>query len=123
MPRAQYVHRTRPTRGDVIQRAYGLEVPKGLEEVCDPRRLALIVYDMQIGILGQIRERATLTANVAQVLRAARDAGVRTFFSRHMSLPKELRGVFSCEWRWHGSESAPSMTFGQGFCETLRPFN
>src|SRR5262247_216077 len=77
-----------------MQRAYGLQVPQSLEEVCDPGRLALIVYDMQVGILSQIRESAAVTANVVEVLRAARHAGVRIFFSRHMSLPKELMGVF-----------------------------
>jgi nicotinamidase-related amidase len=81
-------------RGDVMQRAYGLQVPQSLDEVCDPHRLALIVYDMQVGILEQIRDGAAVTANVVEVLRAARDAGVRVFFSRHMSLPKELMGVF-----------------------------
>src|SRR5262245_16532805 len=81
-------------RGDVMQRAYGLEVPQSLEEVCDPHRLALIVYDMQVGILEQIDDGAAVTAKVAEVLRAARDAGVRIFFSRHMSLPTELMGVF-----------------------------
>lgn len=77
-----------------MQRAYGLQVPQSLEEVCDPRRLALIVYDMQVGIIGQIPEGAAVTAKVAAVLQIARDAGVRVFFSRYMSLPKELMGVF-----------------------------
>jgi nicotinamidase-related amidase len=77
-----------------MQRAYGLQVPQSLEEVCDPHRLALIVYDMQVAILGQIRESATVTAKVAAVLQTARDAGVRVLFSRYMSLPKELMGVF-----------------------------
>src|SRR5262249_5456798 len=77
-----------------MQRAYGLQVPQSLEEVCDPHRLALIVYDMQVGILDHIREGATVTAKVAEVLQEARDAGVRIFFSRYMSLPKELMGVF-----------------------------
>jgi len=77
-----------------MQRAYGLQVPQSLEEVCDPGRLALIVYDMQVGILSQIRESAAVTANVVEVLRAARAAGLRIFFSRHMSLPKEIMGVF-----------------------------
>src|SRR5215813_14503457 len=49
---------------------------------------------MQVGILGQIREGAAVTAKVTEVLRAARDAGLRVFFSRYMSLPKELMGVF-----------------------------
>jgi len=76
-----------------MQRAYGLQVPQSLEEVCDPHRLALTVYDMQVGILSQIREGAAVTAKVAEVLRAARDARLRIFFSRYMSLPKELMGV------------------------------
>jgi hypothetical protein len=31
---------------------------------------------------------------VTAVLGAAREAGVRTFFMRHVSLPKEVMGVF-----------------------------
>src|SRR5262249_54456456 len=81
-------------RGNTMQRAYGLQVPQSLEEACDPHHLALIVYDMQVGILAQISEGAAVTAKVADVLRSARDAGVRIFFSRPMSLPKELMGVF-----------------------------
>ncbi len=77
-----------------MERGYGLEVPQTLEEACDPRRLALIVYDMQIGILRQLKDAATITSAVIEVLQAARDAGVRVFFLRHMSLPKELMGVF-----------------------------
>ncbi len=77
-----------------MQRAYGLEVPQDLKEACDPRRLALIVYDMQVGVLRQIHGGDAVTANVAEVLRAAREAGIRDFFLRHMSLPKGLMGVF-----------------------------
>jgi hypothetical protein len=29
-----------------VQRAFGLEIPQTLEEVCRPERLALLVYDM-----------------------------------------------------------------------------
>jgi biuret amidohydrolase len=77
-----------------LQRAYGLEVPQNLKEACDPRRLALIVYDMQVGILRQIQGGDAVTAKVAELLRVAREAGIRVFFFRHMSLPKELMGVF-----------------------------
>jgi len=65
-----------------------------LEEACDPRRVALIVYDMQVGILRHIERSADLIANVVRVLMAAHQAGVRVFFMRHRSLPKELMGVF-----------------------------
>jgi biuret amidohydrolase len=76
-----------------VQQAYKLTIPQSLKEACDPARLALIVYDMQVGILSQIADGDAVTANVAAVLRAARKAGVRILFSRHLSLPKELMGV------------------------------
>ena len=77
-----------------MQRAFGLDIPQTLPDVCDPKRLALIVYDMQVGIVKQIAQGAEITAKVAQVLEAARSAGIRVIFTRHMSLPKELMGVF-----------------------------
>ena len=77
-----------------MQRSQGLDIPQSLEDACTPQRLALIVYDMQIGVLRQISNAAEVTAKVAEVLTAARAAGVRVFFMRHMSLPKPLMGVF-----------------------------
>jgi nicotinamidase-related amidase len=79
---------------DIVQNAFGLEIPQTLDEACDPRRLALIVYDMQIGVLQQIKDAAAVTAKVVEVLQAARQVGIRVFFMRHMSLPKPLMGVF-----------------------------
>jgi nicotinamidase-related amidase len=70
-----------------------LQIPESLEEVCDPGRLALIVYDMQVGVVGQLDDGPEVVARVVTVLEAARQAGVRVFFTRHMSLPKELMGV------------------------------
>ncbi len=77
-----------------MQQAFGLNIPQTLHDVCDPRRLALIVYDMQVGIVKQIADGPQITAKVVQVLQAARAAGIRIFFTRHMSLPKELMGAF-----------------------------
>jgi nicotinamidase-related amidase len=76
-----------------MERAYGLEIPESLDEACDPARLALLVYDMQVGILRQLRDGAEIVARVADVLDAARDAAIRIVFTRHMSLPNELAGV------------------------------
>jgi len=76
-----------------MQRAFGLDIPQTLNDVCDPTRLALVVYDMQIGILNQIENGQQITDRVVRVLAAAREAGIRVFFTRHMSLPKELMGV------------------------------
>jgi len=78
-----------------MKRIHGLDLPQSLEEVCDPQRLALVVYDMQIGILKQIKNPEAVVVKVSRVLEAARGAGVRTFFMRHMSLPKELMGAFA----------------------------
>jgi nicotinamidase-related amidase len=77
-----------------MENAYGLQIPQKLEEACDPRRTALLVYDMQVGIIRQLRDGAEITARVKLVLDAARAAGLRVFFMRHMSLPKEAAGVF-----------------------------
>ena len=77
-----------------MEHGFGLEIPQTLEEACDPRRLALVVYDMQIGIMGQLPNGGEVIERVVEVLAAARRAGVRTFFMRHMSLPVELAGVF-----------------------------
>jgi hypothetical protein len=87
---------------------YGFDIPRSLEDVCDPRRLALIVYDMQIGILRQIANGAEITARVAAVLAAAREAGVRIVFMRHLSMPKELMGVvqFRMAMAWQRAERA-----------------
>jgi len=73
---------------------HGLSIPGSLQEVVNPRDTALIVYDMQVGIVHQIKNGQEITDRVARVLGAARSAGVRTFFTRHMSLPKSLMGAF-----------------------------
>jgi biuret amidohydrolase len=77
-----------------MERAYGLEIPQNLAETCNPRRTALLVYDMQVGIIGQIQGGPELVARVKVVLEAVRAVGLRVFFMRHMSLPKEASGVF-----------------------------
>src|SRR6266478_6961000 len=81
-------------QGKAMKEIFGIPVQQTLQEVCDPSRLALLVYDMQVGIVSQLKGSEPVTARVAQVLAAARQAGVRTFFTRHMSLPKELMGAF-----------------------------
>ena len=77
-----------------MKRAYGLDVPETLAEALDPDRTALIVYDMQVGIMRQLPRATEITAKVADLLAAVRHAGIRTCFLRHTSLPKNLMGVF-----------------------------
>ncbi len=47
-----------------MERAFGLEIPQSVEDACDPRRVALIVYDMQVGILRHIERRAKLSSGL-----------------------------------------------------------
>jgi nicotinamidase-related amidase len=77
-----------------VKQAFGIDIPRTLEDVCDARRLALVVYDMQVGIKQQLPDGDAIVARVRQVLDAARAAGLRIFFMRHLSLPKELMGAF-----------------------------
>ncbi len=76
-----------------MERYRGMAIPTTLEEVCDPQRMALLVYDMQVGVLTQIDDAAGVIKRVTTVLDAARSAGVRTFFTRHMTLPLEVTGA------------------------------
>jgi nicotinamidase-related amidase len=76
-----------------MQRAYGLEIPLTLDDACDPRRMALIVYDMQVGVVDQIAAAVEVTERVLAVLESARAAGLRVIFTRHMSLPNEVAGA------------------------------
>ena len=77
-----------------MKQAFGIAIPQTLEDVCDRSKLALLVYDMQVGIIRQLKNGEAVTAQVARVLKAARDAQLRVFFTRHMSLPRELMGAF-----------------------------
>jgi nicotinamidase-related amidase len=76
-----------------MQEAFGLAIPRTLEEVCTPGRLALVIYDMQVGVVHQIAAAAEITRRVARVLDAARGGGFRVFYTRHMSAPVEVAGV------------------------------
>jgi nicotinamidase-related amidase len=77
----------------IVEQAFGLTIPRTLEEVCDPARLALIVYDMQVGIVSQLADGGAVTERVTAVRQAARDRGVRVFYTRHMSLPTQVAGM------------------------------
>jgi biuret amidohydrolase len=77
-----------------METAYGLNIPRTLEEVCHPQRMALLVYDMQVGIVNQLSRGPDITTMVTEILQAAREGDFPVFFSRHMSLPKELMGLF-----------------------------
>jgi biuret amidohydrolase len=76
-----------------MQHHRNLPIPDTLADVCHPDRIALIVYDMQVGVVSQLADGRQVADQVGRVLEAARQAGVRIFFTRHMTLPIELMGI------------------------------
>jgi nicotinamidase-related amidase len=76
-----------------MKNGFGLEIPVTLAELCDPQRCALLIYDMQVGIVPQIATGADVLKGCVSLVAAARAAGVRTFFTRHVFLPSKLAGV------------------------------
>src|SRR5215469_12149747 len=90
-----------------MQTFNGLTIPESLAEIVNPENTALVVYDMQAGIVHQIANGREIARQVGRVLAVARSTGVRTFFTRHMSLPKNLMGAFQCRtaMAWQRVES------------------
>lgn len=77
-----------------MKRAFGIDIPQTLEDMCSASRMALLIYDMQVGITRQVKDAGVIVGKVRQVLDAARAASMRTVFTRHISLPKPLMGAF-----------------------------
>jgi len=77
-----------------MRRRSGLDIPETIEDTCDPATMALIVYDMQAGVLRQLPDSgAEAIERVSRVLTTARAGGYPVFFTRHMSLPVRLMGT------------------------------
>jgi len=72
----------------------GFTIPRTLEEAVSPDNTALLIYDMQVGITRQVANAGEIIDRVRLILESARRIGMRTFFTRHMSLPKNLMGAF-----------------------------
>ncbi|WP_280362452.1 cysteine hydrolase family protein [Nocardia wallacei] len=90
----------------------GLEIPEDLRELCSPRRMAVIVYDMQVGVLAQLDDGAEIVARVERVVQAARRGGYPVIFLRHLFLPKRLSGLFALRMAmaWQGVDSVEEIT-------------
>ena len=66
-----------------MKAAFGLSIPERLEEVLTPSRCALIIYDMQAGIVSQIPKGQEIVARCKELLVRAREESYRVFFTRH----------------------------------------
>ncbi|WP_225727867.1 MULTISPECIES: cysteine hydrolase family protein [unclassified Nocardia] len=78
-----------------MRRGNGLEIPEELADVCAPHRLAVIVYDMQVGVLAQLEDTKPVVDNVVHLVESARRGGYPVIFLRHFFLPRRLSGVFA----------------------------
>ena len=66
-----------------MDHAFGVSIPLTIDEVCRPDRTALLVYDMQVGIVSQIptggRSPGRFAGSFRRLVRAA-----RLFYSAHV---------------------------------------
>jgi nicotinamidase-related amidase len=76
-----------------MKRAFGLNVPENLRDIVRPSGCALIVYDMQAGIVPQISSGLEIQKQCVLLVNAARKAGLRIFHTRHFFLPSTAAGV------------------------------
>jgi len=76
-----------------MKQAFGISVPETLAEICTPSSCALLIYDMQVGIVPQINEGQEILDRCKQLLDAARSGGFRIFFTRHFYLPNQAAGL------------------------------
>ncbi|WP_062994090.1 cysteine hydrolase [Nocardia mikamii] len=76
-----------------MQHAFGLDIPRTVADACDPARTAVLIYDMQVGIVGQIAAGQQIVDACVRLRDIARENGFRVFYTRHMSLPPAASGV------------------------------
>ena len=58
-----------------MEHTHGLIIPTTLQDVCHPQRMALLVYDMQVGICSQIKTASQIIARISGLLAVARSRG------------------------------------------------
>jgi len=93
-------------------------LPATFEDWCDPRRTALLVYDMQVGICRQLPDAPAIVARCRAALDAARSAGMRVAFTRHLSCPKRWMGATQMRtamaWQHAATPEAVRVPFARG---------
>ena len=94
-----------------MEHTHGLIIPTTLQDVCHPQRMALLVYDMQVGICSQIKTASQIIARISGLLAVARSRGMRVAFTRHLSLPKTWMGAmqYRTAMTWQGKDEPDSV--------------
>ena len=77
-----------------MKTAYGLGIPETLEEICDPNRVALLVYNMQVGILSQIKNSEQITQKFSRSWRLREELNASLLFAAYF-ITKRIDGYVS----------------------------
>ena len=76
-----------------MQQAYGVAVPDTVTEMCSRSSTAVLVYDVQVGILSHVQDRDRVIDRIRTVITAARGTDVPVIYVRHVSVPPTHMGV------------------------------
>jgi nicotinamidase-related amidase len=76
-----------------MKQASGVAIRIDFDDLCDPACTALLIYDMQVGIRQQVKSADAIVAACVRALNAARSAGMRVVFTRHLSCPRAWMGA------------------------------
>jgi biuret amidohydrolase len=95
-----------------VQRAFGLDVPDSVAEMCRPAAAGVLVYDAQVGILPHVKDGDVLVGRIREIVDAARAADVPVFYVRHISLPPTHLGVGALRtaMAWQRKDRAEDVT-------------
>jgi biuret amidohydrolase len=95
-----------------VQRAFGLDVPDSVAEMCRPAAAGVLVYDAQVGILPHVKDGDVLVGRIREIVDAARAADVPVFYVRHISLPPTHLGVGALRtaMAWQRKDRAEEVT-------------
>jgi biuret amidohydrolase len=90
----------------------GIQVPTRLAELCRPSRTALLVYDMQVGVASQVKGADVVVAKCAATITAARAAGMRIAYTRHLSCSRAWMGATQCRtaMAWQRTDDPAAVT-------------
>jgi nicotinamidase-related amidase len=94
-----------------MKHTHGLAIPTALQDACHPQRMALLVYDMQVGICSQVKTASQIVSRISGLLTVARSKGMRVAFTRHLSLPKTWMGAmqYRTAMAWQGKDEPDSV--------------
>jgi nicotinamidase-related amidase len=73
--------------------------------------MALLVYDMQVGICSQVKTAGQVVTRISGLLAVARSKGMRVAFTRHLSLPKTWMGAmqYRTAMAWQAKDEPDSV--------------